>query len=78
MTTEDVADDGDALTIRLGDPPSLLPAPVAELVRAHLAEQPRLARVSSRSTAWLFPGRQPGHPMDPTSLLDPLSAAGPQ
>ncbi|MFI9724388.1 hypothetical protein ACIHFE_32930 [Streptomyces sp. NPDC052396] len=36
LTTEDVADDGDALTIRLGDPPSSLPAPVADLVRAYL------------------------------------------
>ncbi|WP_406381099.1 hypothetical protein [Streptomyces sp. NBC_01618] len=55
-------------SLRLGDPPSPLPGPVASLVRAYLAEQPRLARASSRSTAWLFPGRQPGHPMDPTSL----------
>lgn len=53
-----------------------LPAPVADLVRAYLAEQPRLVRASSRSTAWLFPGRQPGHPMDPTSLPDQLQAAG--
>ncbi|MFD4974266.1 hypothetical protein [Streptomyces sp. NPDC058424] len=45
-------------------------------MRAYLAEQPRLARASSRSTAWLFPGRQPWHPMDPTSLLDQLRAAG--
>ncbi|MER5399853.1 hypothetical protein [Streptomyces sp. NPDC002599] len=45
-------------------------------MRAYLAEQPRLARASSRSMAWLFPGRQPGHPMDPTSLLDQLRAAG--
>ncbi|MFF3617426.1 hypothetical protein [Streptomyces sp. NPDC002580] len=56
--------------------PSPLPAPVADLVRAYLAEQPRLARSSSRSMAWLFPGRQPRHPMDPTSLLDQLRAAG--
>lgn len=76
LTTADVIDDGDALIVRLGDPPAPLPGPVASLVRAYLAEQPRLARASSRSTAWLFPGRQPGHPMDPTSLLDQLRAAG--
>ncbi|MFD7835246.1 hypothetical protein [Streptomyces sp. NPDC059761] len=70
LTTEDVIDDGSALMVRLGDPPSPLPGPVASLVRAYLAEQPRLARASSRSTAWLFPGRQRGRPMDPTSLLE--------
>ncbi|GAA1937250.1 hypothetical protein GCM10009738_07630 [Kitasatospora viridis] len=42
-------------SVRLGDRPSPLPAPVADLVLAYLAEQPRLARASSRSTAWLFP-----------------------
>ncbi|WP_405575629.1 hypothetical protein OG317_36860 [Streptomyces sp. NBC_01167] len=62
--------------VRLGNPPSPLPAPVADLVRGYLAEQPCLARASSRSTAWLFLGRQPGQPMDPTSLLDQLRAIG--
>ncbi|WP_316783982.1 hypothetical protein [Streptomyces sasae] len=82
MTTEDVIDDGDIITVRLGDPPSPLPEPVADLMRAYLAEQPGLARASSRSRsrsrsrAWLFPGRQPGQPMNQGSLLDHLRDIG--
>lgn len=76
LTIEDVIDTGNTITVRLGDPPSPLPAPVTDLVRAYLAEQPHLARASSRSTAWLFPGRQPGQPMNQGSLLDHLRAIG--
>ncbi|MFF5157928.1 hypothetical protein ACFY3N_17030 [Streptomyces sp. NPDC000348] len=72
LTTEDVIDEGDTITIRLGDPPSPLPEPVADLMRAYLAEHPGLARASSRSQAWLFSGRQPGQPMNQVGLLGHL------
>ncbi|MEU6323874.1 hypothetical protein [Streptomyces sp. NPDC047009] len=45
-------------------------------MRGYLAEQPGLDRASSRSTVWLFPGRQPGQPMRQGRLLDQLRAAG--
>ncbi|MFB7669008.1 hypothetical protein ACFC1R_34700 [Kitasatospora sp. NPDC056138] len=42
LTTDHISDDGSTLTIAFGDPPSLLPEPVADLVRAHLRDDGRL------------------------------------
>ncbi|MFB6580537.1 hypothetical protein ACFCYC_24560 [Streptomyces sp. NPDC056402] len=76
LTTDDIVDDGTTVTVRLGDPPSPLPAPVADLMGCYLAEHPNLAYASSRSSGWLFPGRQAGQPMHQTSLQDRLREIG--
>jgi hypothetical protein len=36
LTTDDVTDDEITVTVRLGDPPSPLPEPVADLMRAYI------------------------------------------
>ncbi|MBK3583549.1 hypothetical protein JHN49_07365 [Streptomyces sp. MBT57] len=36
LTVDDVLDDGATVTVRLGDPPSPLPEPVADLIRAYV------------------------------------------
>lgn len=64
LTLEDVTDDGTTVTVRLGDPPAPLPEPVADLMRSYLASHQHLTYASSRSCRWLFPGRQPGRPMN--------------
>ena len=58
--------------------------PVADLMRAYIQSRQHLLYASSRSSQWLFPGRQPGQPMNPVSLQVHLreigslrSAAGP-
>jgi hypothetical protein len=61
-------DDEITVTVRLGDPPSPLPEPVADLMRAYIQSRQHLPYASSRSSQWLFPGRQPGQPMNPVSL----------
>jgi hypothetical protein len=62
--------------VRLGDPPSPLPEPVADLMRAYMQSCQHLPYASSRSSQWLFPGRQPGQPMDPVSLQVHLREIG--
>lgn len=76
LTIDDVTDDGTTVTVCLGDPPSPLPEPVADLMRSYLDSQQHLAYTSSRSSRWLFPGRQPGQPMNPASLQDHLRTIG--
>ncbi|MFJ2567277.1 hypothetical protein ACIO02_30865 [Streptomyces sp. NPDC087568] len=76
LTIDDITDDGVTVTVRLGDPPSPLPEPVADLMRAYILSRQQLPYVSSRSSHWLFPGRQPGQPMNPVSLQVHLREIG--
>lgn len=69
LTIDDVTNDETTVTVRLGDPPSPLPEPVADLMRACIQSRQHLPYASSRSSQWLFfPGSQPGQPMNPVSL----------
>ncbi|MFJ3221585.1 hypothetical protein ACIPLC_37435 [Kitasatospora sp. NPDC086801] len=76
LTTDHITDDGSTISIAFGDPPSLLPQPVADLIRTHLKAAGRMHRASPRSAHWLFPGRQAGQPMSPGALREHLQAAG--
>lgn len=76
LTVDDVLDDGATVAVRLGDPPSPLPEPVADLMRAYIQSRRHLPYASSRSSQWLFPGRQPGQPMNPVSLQVHLREIG--
>ncbi|MEU0984815.1 hypothetical protein ABZ488_37090 [Streptomyces griseus] len=76
LTVDDVIDDETVVTVRLGDPPSPLPEPVADLMRAYMQSRQHLPYANSRSSQWLFPGRQPGQPMNPVSLQVHLREIG--
>lgn len=76
LTLDDVTDDESTVTVQLGDPPSPLPEPVADLMRAYIQSRRHLPYASSRSSQWLFPGRQPGQPMNPVSLQVHLREIG--
>ncbi|MCX4740901.1 hypothetical protein [Streptomyces antibioticus] len=76
LTVDDVTDDETTVTVRLGDPPSPLPEPVADLMRADIQSRQHLPYASSRSAQRLFPGRQPGQPMNPVSLQVHLRKIG--
>lgn len=76
LTVDDVLDAGATVAVRLGDPPSPLPEPVTDLMRASIRSRQLLPYASSRSSQWLFPGRQPGQPMNPVSLQVHLREIG--
>ncbi|MET9595644.1 hypothetical protein ABZY45_32670 [Streptomyces sp. NPDC006516] len=76
LTIDDITDDETTVAVRLGDPPSPLPEPVADLMRAYIQARQHLPYASSRSSQWLFPGRQPGQPMNPVSLQVHLRKIG--
>ncbi|MEW2257877.1 hypothetical protein [Streptomyces sp. NPDC047869] len=76
LTIDDVIGDETVVTVRLGDPPSPPPEPVAGLMRAYLQSRQHLPYASSRSSQWLFPGRQPGQPMNLVSLQVHLREIG--
>lgn len=67
LAVSDIIDDGGQMHIRFGDPPALVPGPLADLLR----QLPRNQRSS-----WLFPGRLPGQPVSYRTLLEQISDLG--
>jgi integrase len=63
LTTSDVLRTGDRVAIRIGDPPSPVPEPVAALLIAHVDNRLNLTTATNRNADWLFPGRRGGQPM---------------
>lgn len=76
LTVDDITDDETSITVRLGEPPSPLPELAADLMRAYIQTRQHLPYASSRSSQWLFPGRQPGQPMPTVSLQVHLREIG--
>ncbi|MET9251112.1 hypothetical protein [Nonomuraea sp. NPDC003709] len=65
LTIDDLLRDGEAVFLRLGEPPSPVPAPVASLLLDYIAARDNMNTATSRASRWLFP-RPPG-----TSALPP-------
>ncbi|MEV2226889.1 hypothetical protein AB0E01_44730 [Nocardia vinacea] len=58
LTTGDVLDSGTEVSIRLGDPPSPVPEPVAGLLRTHIGNRLNLTTATNHDADWLFVGRR--------------------
>ncbi|MFV2085012.1 hypothetical protein [Micromonospora sp. LOL_021] len=70
LTTTDLTDNDGELLIRLGDPPTPVPEPFAELLH-------QLAAIATDSgTTWLFPGKLPGEPVSYTTIYRRLRTLG--
>ncbi|MFD5090277.1 hypothetical protein ACFWMR_06725 [Amycolatopsis thailandensis] len=68
LTVDDLIRDGDQVLLRLGEPPSPVPAPVAELLLAWIAQRDNMNTATNPNSRWLFPGRRAGQPMHPRTL----------
>jgi hypothetical protein len=68
LTLDDVIRDDDQVLLRLGDPPTPVPGPVAGLLLKWIGGRDNMNTATNRNSTWLFPGRRAGQPMNPTSL----------
>jgi site-specific recombinase XerD len=68
LTLEDVIYDGDQVMLRLGEPPSPVPTPFAQLLLAWINERDNMNTATNPNSRWLFPGRRARQPMHPTTL----------
>jgi len=68
LTLDDVIRDGDQVLLRLGEPPSPVPAPVADLLLSWIGNRDNMNTATNRNSPWLFPGRRAGQPMNPDTL----------
>ena len=53
-----IRDDGEVL-LRLGEPPSPVPGPVADILLNWIGSRTNMRTATNRDSAWLFPGRRP-------------------
>ncbi len=68
LTLDDVIHDGDQVLLRLGEPPSPVPGPVADLLLSWIDKRDNMNTATNRNSRWLFPGRRAGQPMHSDAL----------
>jgi integrase len=76
LTVDDVTCEDGEVFLRLGDPPSPVPGPVADLLLSWIGSRTNMRTAANRNSAWLFPGRQAGQPMRPDYLARLLCGIG--
>jgi hypothetical protein len=76
LTIDDVICDGDQTALRLGQPRTPVPEPLAGLLRTYLRYRPSLAPANNSESCWLFPGRRPGQPLHASTLRQLIQQAG--
>lgn len=76
LRLDDVAQTRGTSTLRLGDTPAELPAPVAELLAQHLRTRRNTNTAANADSPWLFPGYRPGQPLHASYLSRRVRDAG--
>ena len=62
--------------IRLGDPPSPVLEPFADLLLQLLCSRPSMSMPTNLASPWLLPGRRPGNPMTSGTIRKRIISAG--
>ncbi len=68
--------DGDHVLLQLGDPPSPIPGPFADLLLEWINSRDNMNTATNRGSRWLFPGRRAAQPMNPYSLAASINDLG--
>jgi integrase len=76
LTIDDVLHDGETTLLRLGEPASPIPAPVASLLQEYIASRANMTTATNPASRWLFPGRRAGQPCRPDHLSPLLGKVG--
>jgi len=76
LKVDDVLVDADGVSIRLGDPPSPVPGPFADLLLQLLCNPPSMSMPTNLTSPWLLLGRRPGNPMTGATIRKRIISAG--
>jgi hypothetical protein len=76
LTINDVTRDHDQVLLRLGEPPSPVPTPFAQLLLTWINQRNNMNTATNPNSRWLFPGRRAGQPIHPESLAGHLRQLG--
>jgi hypothetical protein len=64
------------MSITLGQRPTDVPAPFAQLLRHHIAHRPNLRTGTGPDSPWLFPSTLAGRHLHPNTVMDRLRDRG--
>lgn len=76
LTLDDIVQDDDQVFIRLGDPPSPVPQPLAAMLLDYAADRTNTRTATNPGATWLFPGRRANQPLHPEHLADLVHQLG--
>ncbi|RYJ29059.1 hypothetical protein CU044_2152 [Streptomyces sp. L-9-10] len=76
LTLDDVGHSNDQTFLRLGEPPSPVPEPLAELLHRWISSRDNINTATNHASRWLFPGRRAGQPMHPDALAALINDIG--
>lgn len=76
LTVDDVLRDGQDVFLRLGQPPTPVPEPLAGLLLDLLDARANMNTASNPDSRWLFPGGRAGQPLTPGALRQRFQALG--
>ncbi len=71
-----VDDQPNGMSITLGQRPTDVPAPFAQLLRDHIAQRPNLRTGSGPDSPWLFPSTLAGRHLHPNTVMGRLRGLG--
>jgi len=71
-----VDDKPDGMSIKLGERPTDVPEPFAELLRTHVAQRPNLQTGAGSDSPWLFPSTLAGRHFHPNTVMHRLRDLG--
>jgi hypothetical protein len=76
LTLDDIIRGGTDILLRLGDPPTPVPEPLAGLLLTAAADRENMSTATNPGSRFLFPGRRPGQPINPYTLYPALQELG--
>ncbi|WP_431921607.1 hypothetical protein [Nonomuraea jabiensis] len=76
LTIDDILDQNGEVLLKLGDPPTPVPRPVADLLRELAKNRPNMNTATNPGARWLFHGRRAGQPLNPGTLREQLRQHG--
>jgi integrase len=76
LRIDDIIHHGTQTLLRLGEPPSPVPEPVACLLLDWASQRANMNTATNQDSGWLFPGRRADQPLHPTTLRDQIRALG--
>jgi hypothetical protein len=76
LTVDDIIRDGTDIHLRLGTPPTPVPAPLSQMLIRLIQQRTNMNTATNADSQWLFPGGRAGQPLTAGTLRQRFQALG--